>query len=166
MLPAQWVFTLAVLLLVVAFKVLAVREFAPLYRAFLALPAAFAGLFTGYDYIQKEGTYLFPGFILDYSCAGINFFLICCIAAATIYWRKMHSVRLVGRTLVLVFGAAWLATTLANVFRIGISLRLSSLTGTHAWLHEAVGTLVFLVFLFSYHYLLTRLSDAKTNAHI
>lgn len=156
-------FVVVVLLIAAATKVPAMLEFAPLYHTLLFLPARVAMLVSGESYSELSGIYRFPSFVLDYSCAGVNFLLLCLVAGAWHFRTRVQSLRqLAGTTLCLAL-AAWCATNLANTFRIGLSLKLLHLSEQHAWLHEAVGTIVFITFLLAYYQLLSRFTHDKTH---
>lgn len=160
-LPAGFLTT--VLLLAAAVKVAAMLEYAPLYNTLQFLPAQLAALISGENYTEFKGIYRFTSFVLDYSCAGVNFLLLCLVASAWHFRNRVQSLlQLVPITAGLTL-AAWLATNIANAFRIGLSLRLMHISERHAWLHEAIGTIVFIVFLLTYYQLLLRFSDGKTR---
>jgi len=114
-------------------KLAAMAEWAPLFRIFLFLPATAISIFTGTDYTESAGVYRFDGFVLDYSCAGINFFIL---SALTLALLKRPSIL-----------AAYLTTIVANIFRIALSLKLLQFSPSHPWLHEITGMAVFLFFL-------------------
>ena len=65
---------------------------------------------------------------------------------------------------VLIAAGSWLTVNIANIFRIGLSLKLFHHQAQHAWLHEAIGTIVFITFLMGYYQLISRFKYAKANA--
>ncbi len=138
-------------------------EFAPLYHTLLFLPAELAAQLSGERYTEITGIYRFPSFVLDYSCAGVNFLLLCLVAGAWHLRSRVQSLRQLAGIIACLLLAAWCATNVANAFRIGLSLKMLHLTHNHAWLHEAVGTIVFITFLLGYYQLIMRFSDAKTH---
>lgn len=161
LLPAG--FGVLVLLLAAVIKIAAMLEYAPLYNALQFLPAQMAAIISGESYIETKGIYRFSSFVLDYSCAGVNFLLLCFLASAWHFRSKISSLSRLTAGLVGLTLAAWFATNIANAFRIGLSLRLMHISERHAWLHEAIGTVVFCVFLFAYYQLLMRFSNDKTR---
>lgn len=156
-------FGILVLLLAAIIKIAAMHEYAPLYNALQFLPAQLAAIISGEIYTEAKGIYRFSSFVLDYSCAGINFLLLCLVAGAWHFRNKIQSLSHVAAGVAGLALAAWLATNIANSFRIGLSLRLMHISERHAWLHEAIGTIVFCVFLFAYYQLLSRFSNDKTR---
>jgi hypothetical protein len=135
----QWIITLA---FCAAVKILAMLEWAPLYRAFLGIPARWISFVSGENFEESDGTYLFTDFILDYSCSGIHFFILLCLAGmaggrAIKFWQGIP--------------LAYAATLIANSARIYIALRLQ-----RPGLHEAVGTAVFVFFLLVYYEIFRR----------
>lgn len=127
----------------------AVVESAWLYRVFLYVPAALLSVFGYGDYGESGGVYTFETFVLDYSCAGVNFFLITlavgCLAMLS-----------AGRFYLIMIPIAWFMTLAANTLRVGLYLKLELLAGHRPWLHEATGILVFLTLLVVYYHLLMR----------
>ena len=162
-LPAS--FGVLVLLLATLVKIAAMLEFAPLYDALQFLPAQLAAIISGESYTEAKGIYRFSSFVLDYSCAGVNFLLLSLVAGTWHLRNKIQSLSHVATGIACLALAAWLATNIANAFRIGLSLRLMHISERHAWLHEAIGTIVFCVFLFAYYQLLSRFSNDKTRTN-
>jgi len=135
----QWSITLA---FCAAVKILAMLEWIPLYRTFLSIPARWISFVTREGFEESEGSYLFPGFILDYSCSGIHFFILLCLAGlasgrAVKSWQSIS--------------VAYAATLIANSARIWLALRLQ-----RPGLHEAIGTAVFVFFLLVYYEIFRR----------
>lgn len=161
LLPAG--FGVLVLLLAAAIKIAAMFEYAPLYNTLQFLPAKFAALMSGERYTEFRGIYRFSSFMLDYSCAGVNFLLLCLVAGAWQFRNRVQSLWHLAATTTILLFAAWLATNFANSFRIGLSLQLMYLSRQHAWLHESIGTIVFIVFMLVYYQLLSRFSNDKTR---
>jgi exosortase K len=156
-------FLVVLLLIAAATKGLAMLEFAPLYHTLLFLPAKIAVLVSGESYIEFSGIYRFHSFVLDYSCAGVNFLLLCLAAGAWHFRQSVQSLPQLLRTSALLLLAAWFTTNLANTFRIGLSLKLFHHHAQHAWLHEAVGTIVFITFLLGYYQLILRFTNDKAQ---
>jgi exosortase K len=125
-------------------KVLAMLEWPTLYRAFLFLPARVLGFFFTAEYEEAGGIYTFPEFILDYSCSGIHFFII---ASLLITFRDAKTMGgfLAGIAL------AYVLTLTANTARVALFLKVASFSTGRPWLHEAIGTIVFISFLFFYY---------------
>lgn len=124
-------------------KLAAMAEWPPLYRVFLHVPANLLAFFRGSEYVESAGIYTFPDFILDYSCSGIHFFIITVLMTGVVNCR-----------LSLALPCGFLVTLIANTFRVGLVLSLTPLAAGRPWLHEAVGTGVFLSFLIAYYFLL------------
>lgn len=135
-------------------------EWAPLYHTLLFAPAQLAALLSDEVYTALKGTYRFKTFVLDHSCAGVNFLLLCLIAGAWHFRQRAQTTT----TFVLVTAGAWLTANVANAFRIGLSLKLFHYHTQHAWLHEAIGTTVFMVFLLGYYQLILRVKYAKADS--
>ncbi len=160
-LPA--IFLIAVVLVAAATKTLATIAYPPLYHALQFFPAKLAGILSGESYSEQQGIYRFTTFVLDYSCAGVNFLLLCLAAGAWLLRNRVKTcMQLTAMTAFLV-PAALFATNVANAFRIGLSLRLMHISERHAWLHEAIGTIVFILFLLVYYQILLRFSNDKTR---
>jgi exosortase/archaeosortase family protein len=126
-----------------AVKLAAMAEWAPLYRLFQFIPANLLAFFRGGEYAESEGIYTFSDFVLDYSCSGIHFFMIAVLVAVVI-----------GRGLAVSIGSGYFLALIANTFRVGLFLKLLPLAAGRPWLHEVVGTAVFLSFLFGYYLLI------------
>lgn len=148
-----------VLMASAALKLAAMVEWPPLYRVFLFVPANLLAFFRGSEYAESAGIYTFPDFILDYSCSGIHFFIIAVLLAVV-----------AGRGLAVSITSAYLLALIANTFRVGLFLRLMPLAEGRPWLHEAIGTAVFLSFLIAYGLLLQKISpktgERATRAHL
>jgi exosortase K len=125
-------------------KVLAMLEWPTLYRAFLFPPAQFLGFFFTAEYEETAGIYTFPGFILDYSCSGIHFFII------TILLITFSRVKTAGGFLTALL-TAYSMTLAANTARVALFLKVAAFSSGRPWLHEAIGTIVFISFLFFYY---------------
>lgn len=134
-----------VLMASAAIKLAAMAEWPPLYKAFLLLPANVLAFFTGSDYAESLGVYTFPGFILDYSCAGVHFFIVIMLVGAFTEHKLVASV-LVG----------YAVTLVANTFRVGLFLRLLPVAEGRPWLHEVIGTAVFMTFLIVFYTIMNR----------
>lgn len=133
-----------------ALKLAAMAEWPPLYRAFLFVPANLLAIFVGSEYTEAAGIYTFPDFILDYSCSGIHFFIIA-LLLATLISRNGWGEVIQGAAL------AYIATLAANTFRVGLSLKLMPLSAGRPWLHEAIGTVVFMSCLIACYFILQRI---------
>lgn len=151
-------------LLAIAIKGAAMLEMAPLYHTLLLVPAKAAALLSGESYTESQGVYRFSSFVLDYSCAGANFLLLCVITGAWHFRHRMQTAARLAGTGVLIAAGAWLTANIANTFRIGLSLKLFHHHAQHAWLHEAIGTIVFITFLMGYYQLILRFNYAKADA--
>lgn len=127
-----------------AVKILAALEWAPLYRAFLFVPAQILAFFFAADFDEQGGVYVFPGFILDHSCSGIHFFIVALLLLG--FKSQRTWVGLLKAT-----GAAYLLTLAANTARVGLYLKFEHLSTGRPWLHEAIGTLVFITFLIAFY---------------
>lgn len=137
-------------------KALAVFESALLYRIFLQLTATLLAFFGNAEYSEDAGVYTFPHFILDYSCAGINFFAVAMLTGLLVMLSS-------GRVRLWLLPAAWLLTVLANTMRVGLYLKLEPWAAGREWLHEAVGVLTFLTLLIVYYLLLQRILYGKKH---
>jgi len=127
----------------------AIAESTWLCRLFLHVPAVLLSVFGYGDYMESGGVYTFETFVLDYSCAGVNFFLITLAVGCVAMLGA-------GRMYLLIIPVAWLLTVAANTLRVGLYLKLELLAGHRPWLHEATGILVFLTLLVVYYHLLVR----------
>lgn len=125
-------------------KVLAMLEWPTLYRAFLFPPAQVLSFFFAAEYEETGGIYTFPEFILDYSCSGIHFFIL------TMLLVTFRSVKATGGFLA-ALTMAYLLTLAANTARVALFLKIAGYSPGRPWLHEAIGTLVFISFLFFYY---------------
>lgn len=113
---------------------------------------------SGYGtYSEAAGIYTFETFILDYSCAGINFFLLALATGSMALWGS-------GRISLVAIPFAWLLTIAANSMRVGLYLKVRSLTGDRPWLHETLGILVFLTLLIVYYEILRRRLHARKQS--
>lgn len=135
--------------LCVTVKILGALEWAPLYRSFMFIPAQLLSFFFLREYDESDGVYTFPGFVMDYSCSGIHFFMVALMVTA--YTGKRSA-----RGFLLGLTAAYLLTMAANTVRIALFLKVEHFSSGRPWLHEAVGTLVFVSFLLSYYLILNR----------
>ena len=133
-------------------KILAMIEWAPLYRLFLFLPAILLSLATGNDFSEVEGVYTFPGIVLDYSCSGIHFFLMALLLAAML--QRLRTALI----------SAFILSIFANAFRILLSYRLLPVTEKFTFLHESIGTVIFITFLIGYYVFATRFRYVQTRA--
>lgn len=134
----------------VAIKLLAMAEWPPLYRVFLFIPATVMNFISSREYAETNGIYSFPEFILDYSCSGIHFFVILVLTNAYATGRHFSGIAF-----------AFIVTILANIFRIALSLKVLPYSANRLWLHEVVGTAVFISFLLGYYVLRSRQENAE-----
>ncbi len=125
-------------------KILAMLEWPTLYRAFLFPPAQVLSFFFLAEYEERLGTYNFPEFILDYSCSGIHFFIL-----ALLLLTHRHGENTGGFLKALAL--AYLLTLAANTARVALFLKVAGFSTGRPWLHEAIGTIVFISFLFFYY---------------
>lgn len=137
-------YLLIALVLSGAVKVLAMLEWPTLYRLFLFPPARVLAFFFTAEYEEAAGIYTFPEFILDYSCSGIHFFII------TTLLIIFRSVKTAGGFLAGV-ALAYVLTLAANTARVALFLKVAAFSPGRPWLHEAIGTIVFISFLFFYY---------------
>lgn len=124
-------------------------------------------IFTGLSahYQVGEG-YIFPGFIIERSCAGVNFLVVCWCALGwlSLYNRQPGSVQV--KALFLCMPLSYCLCLAANTFRILSALTLQRLPGLHGpQVHEALGVVVYLSVLLLattfFHYLLNLPKHAK-----
>lgn len=103
-------------------------------------------VFTGLSaiYLAGEG-YEFPGFIIERSCAGINFLVICWCTLAWLSMHNSHPLRLQLKVLLFCLPLSYCLCIAANTFRILSALLLQRLPGLHGpQVHEALGVVVYL----------------------
>ncbi len=164
-----WLTSAGVVAVAALVKVIAMTSSPSLHRWFLLPTALSLSVFTGESFAENNAIYIFPDFVLDYSCAGINFFVICSLTTAILLSNageisRPHTlfgyVVLWGRVALLI-AAIYAATLLANFARVALYLRLLPLSEGRPWLHEAVGVAVFLSILICYATLLNRIQNAK-----
>lgn len=164
MLWGRWLLPVGLLTLAAGVKLAAMTASVSLHRIFLHPLAWLLTVYTGESYIERAGLYYFSDFYLDFSCAGIDFFVIAAITTAwlipeAVPWRGRLPARLLLHVVIL--GVAVFAVTLAaNFLRIAIFLNLQPFATGRPWLHEAVGIAVFLSLLTSYSLLLYRIKNA------
>lgn len=112
----------------------------------------------GAGYLSRNGLYL-----INKSCSGLNFLIITVfITSFSLLSRKMRvrTQLLIGGT---AFAGGYLLTILANSIRITLSIRfepirssLFLLKGAESWVHQGIGTFIFLLSLLVYYYLLMK----------
>jgi hypothetical protein len=180
--------TALILVFCAGVKTLAVLEWAPLYRIFLFIPAQILGFFFSAEYLEQQGIYTFPEFILDYSCSGIHFFMIALIVTLippapfpikwrrgkkkgsadslplSTSWRGGWGVRPAG-FLLQCFLAAYLVTLAANTTRVGLFLKLTPFSVGRPWLHELIGTAVFISFLMGFFFAIQYMAASNNVRH-
>ena len=117
---------------------------------FLLYPVQWlVAVFTGQSsvYLAGEG-YQFSGFIIEKSCAGVNFLVICwcTLAYLSIQNQQTRTVRI--KALLWSIPLSYGLCILANTFRILSALVLQRLPGLHGPnVHEALGVVVYLSIL-------------------
>lgn len=165
---AAWLLPVGLLGIAAAVKLAAMTASVGLHRVFLHPLAWLLSLYTDESYHEREGLYYFTNFYLDFSCAGINFFVIAAITTAWLIPEKLswpRQVKLIPARMLLHWGflafAAYAITLVANFLRVAIFLNLQPFAVGRAWLHEAVGIAVFLSLLTSYSLLLYRIKNAQ-----
>lgn len=160
-------FILLVLLPAIAFKWLQ-RDWGSDELQFLLYPVQqLVQIFTGLPaYYQAGEGYIFPQFVIEKSCAGVNFLVICWCSLGwlSLYNRHLWLAR-VG-ALVLCVPLSYCLCLAANTFRILSALMLQRLPGLHGpQVHEALGVVVYLSVLLLatsfFHYLLNLPKHAK-----
>lgn len=160
-------FTLLVLLPAIAFKWLQ-RDWGSDELLFLLYPVQLlVQLFTGLPaYYQVGEGYMFPGFIIEKSCAGVNFLVICWCSLGWLSLYNRHSRPVQVIALALCVPLSYCLCLAANTFRILGALLLQRLPGLHGpQVHEALGVVVYLSVLLLattlFHYLLNLPNHAK-----
>lgn len=128
---------------------------------FLLYPVQWlVAVFTGQSsvYLVGEG-YQFTGFIIERSCAGVNFLVICWCTLAYLSIQNQQAWPIKIKALLWSIPLCYGLCILANTFRILSALVLQRLPGLHGPnVHEALGVVVYLsVLLLStslfHHYL-------------
>jgi len=102
------------------------------------------------------------GFIIDKSCAGFNFWIICFLSlsfSALNYFRKNRDKIL---SIIILSIASYFITLFVNASRIMFSVLIGKLKifeglNQFKWLHEAEGIFVYLFFLISIHLIFNHL---------
>ena len=114
---------------------------------FLLYPVQWlVAVFTGQSsvYLPGEG-YQFTGFIIERSCAGVNFLVICWCTLAFLSIQNQHSRSIKIKALLWSIPLSYGLCILANTFRILSALVLQRLPGLHGPnVHEALGVVVYL----------------------
>lgn len=135
---------------------------------FLLYPVQFlVAIFTGQAsvYLAGEG-YQFSGFIIEKSCAGVNFLVICWSTLAFLSIQNQLPRPIKIKALLLSIPLSYVLCILANTFRILSSLVLQRVPGLHGPnVHEALGVVVYLSVLLSataiFHHILNHPKHAK-----
>lgn len=127
-----------------------------LVQIFIGLPA----------YYQAGEGYLFPQFVIEKSCAGVNFLVICWCSLGWLSLYNRHSRPAKVCALVLCIPLSYCLCLAANTFRILGALMLQRFPGLHGpQVHEALGVVVYLSVLLLattlFHYLLNLPKHAK-----
>lgn len=91
-----------------------------------------------------------PGIVINASCSGFNFMLICYAVLAVAAFRHLGSGRF--RTIIIpaVLAVAYVLTIFVNAARIVAAVRLGSVfpdVKAIGWAHEALGAFIYLSFL-------------------
>jgi exosortase K len=117
---------------------------------FLLYPVQWlVAVFTGQSsvYLAGEG-YQFSGFIIEKSCAGVNFLVICWCTLAYLSIQNQHNQSIKIKALLWSIPLSYGLCILANTFRILSALVLQRLPGQHGPnAHEALGVVVYLSIL-------------------
>lgn len=117
---------------------------------FLLYPVQwFVAVFTGQSsiYLAGEG-YQFSGFIIEKSCAGVNFLVICWCTLTYLSIQNQHNQSIKIKALLWSIPLSYSLCILANTFRILSALVLQRLPGLHGPnVHEALGVVVYLSIL-------------------
>jgi len=160
-------FTTFVLLPAIALKWLQ-RDWGTDELQFLLYPVQqLVQVFTGLPaYYQPGEGYIFPQFIIEKSCAGVNFLVICWCSLGWLSLYNRHSRPVQVRALALCVPLSYCLCIAANTFRILGALLLQRLPGLHGpQVHEALGVVVYLSILLLattfFHYLLNLPKHAK-----
>ena len=169
---ASWLLPAGLVSVAGAIKLVAMSGSAGLHALFLHPQALLLAVYTGESFSERESLFYFSDFFLDFSCAGINFFVIVAITIALLvpgasaHQRsiKFQLVQLALQCCLLLF-TAFTVTLTANFLRVALYLRLQPLAEGRVWLHEAVGIAVFLAILISFSLFLYRIKNAKQTAN-
>lgn len=160
-------FILLVLLPAIVFKYLQ-RDWGSDELQFLLHPIQqMVGLFTGLPaYYQAGEGYIFPGFIIEKSCAGVNFLVVCWCSFGWLSLYSRHPRPVQVKALLFSVPLSYCLCLAANTFRILSALMLQRLPGLHGpQVHEALGVVVYLSVLLLattlFHYLLNLPKYAK-----
>lgn len=135
-------------------------------RWVLAPTAFVSSLFCGMDFIYREGMgYLSTNglYLINKSCSGVNFLILTLfISTFSLLSRKMR-IRWQLVTAFLAGAASYLLTILSNSIRITLSIlfepfrrSIPLLEGAESWVHQGIGTFIFLLFLLIYYYMLMK----------
>ena len=101
--------------------------------------------------------------IISNRCSGLNFFIIAVFLS--VFMDLTNEKTAYNRIIsILIFiAASYMLTVVANTTRISVSIFLGYykphfefLSQARSWVHEALGTFVFLLFLLSYYFVLTK----------
>jgi exosortase K len=140
------IFTLLALSPALLFKWLQ-RDWSSDELRFLLYPVqGLVAVFTGQSsfYVAGEG-YQFSGFIIEKSCAGVNFLVICWCTLAYLSIQNQHKQSVKIKALLWSIPLSYGLCILANTFRILSALVLKRLPGLHGPnVHEALGVVVYL----------------------
>jgi exosortase K len=165
---AAWLLPVGLLGIAAAVKLAAMTASVGVHRVFLYPLVLLLSVYTGEGYDERAGQFYFSDFFLDFSCAGINFFVIAAITTAWLFPEALpwpSRFKLVPARILLHLGfltaAVYAVTLAANFLRVAIFLNLQPFAIGRAWLHEAVGIAVFLSLLISYSLLLYRIKNAQ-----
>jgi len=169
---ASWLLPAGLVLVAAVIKLVAMSGSAALHRLFLQPLALLLAGYTGESFSERESLFYFSDFFLDFSCAGINFFVIVAITIALLVpGGSTHNRSVISQLVFLVLQGclllftAFTVTLTANFLRVALYLRLQPLAEGRAWLHEAVGIAVFLAILISFSLFLYRIKNAKQTAN-
>lgn len=122
-------------------------------------------LMTGikFIFVSSKGYVSSPmGIIIDKSCAGINFFILCFTIAVFSKSKTCKSFKELSINYIILLGLSYFITITANAFRITGALLIVKLINNtnfvymYNWLHHAEGTIVYLTILIIFYFLLEK----------
>lgn len=164
-----WLLPLTLACVAALVKLTAMGASLALHRVFLYPLALFLSGYTGEGFIERAGGFYFTDFYLDYSCAGINFFVIAALTAALlISGRDVAERRKLSRVLLeitLLLSAVYAVTLIANFTRVALYIDLQPYAPGRPWLHEAIGIIVFLSVLSLFSLSLNRIIHAPQSSN-
>lgn len=140
---------------------------------FLLLPTSFGtSVFLGdtYQYSDSMGYYLpVHNILIDKSCSGYTFFLICLLVSWFAIVRRLESLK--AYIILLLILVSYIVTLFANVSRITTFVYLTEIKPASnmffgkPWFHEAEGIFVYFVSLVLFYFFLEYLLKKSNNHH-